>query len=148
MERFTTHFPQRPSGSPGPTIWSPDLFPRRGKPARRHRGADMTKRARRNHPPAFKARVALAAVKEEKTLAELARHFDVHPNQVMQWKGQLLKGAARVFGAGATVGKACAADNGIMVSLFQELQDLKDLLGSLAIAQGNLTGVTTSEIGA
>ena len=108
----------------------------------------MTKRARRNHPPAFKARVALAAVKEEKTLAELARHFDVHPNQVMQWKGQLLKGAARVFGAGATVGKACAADNGIMVSLFQELQDLKDLLGSLAIAQGNLTGVTTSEIGA
>ena len=40
----------------------------------------MTKRTRRNHSPAFKAKVALAAVKGEKTLAELAQQFDVHPN--------------------------------------------------------------------
>ena len=59
----------------------------------------MTKRPRRNHTPAFKAKVALAAVKGDKTLAELAQHFDSHPNQITQWKAQLLDGAAGVFGS-------------------------------------------------
>ena len=59
----------------------------------------MTKRPRRNHTPAFKAKVALAAVKGEKTLAELAQQFDIHPNQITQWKAQLLDGAAGVFGS-------------------------------------------------
>jgi transposase-like protein len=54
----------------------------------------MTKRTRRNHSPAFKAKAALAAVKGEKTLAELAQQFDVHPNQITTWRGQLLEGAA------------------------------------------------------
>lgn len=58
----------------------------------------MTKRTRRNHSPAFKAKVALAAVKGEKTLAELAQQFDIHPNQITTWRGQLLEGAAGVFG--------------------------------------------------
>ena len=60
----------------------------------------MTRRARRNHTPAFKAKVALAAIKGEKTLAELAHFFDVHPNQITTWKTQLLDGAAGVFGSG------------------------------------------------
>ena len=46
----------------------------------------MTKRPRRNHSPAFKAKVALAAIKDERTLAELAQQFDVHPNQITQWR--------------------------------------------------------------
>ena len=57
----------------------------------------MTRRSRRNHTPAFKARVALAAVKGEMTLSDLAQQFDVHPNQIAQWKTQLMEGAAGVF---------------------------------------------------
>ena len=49
----------------------------------------MTKRARRNHSPAFKAKVAVLAIKGEKTLAELAQAHDVHPNQITAWKAQL-----------------------------------------------------------
>lgn len=59
----------------------------------------MSKRPRRNHSPAFKAKVALAAVKGEKTLADLAQQFDVHPNQITQWRSELLEGAAGVFGS-------------------------------------------------
>ncbi len=59
----------------------------------------MTRRPRRNHSPAFKAKVAVAAIKGEKTLIELAQDFDVHPNQIKQWRDQLLEGAT-VFGDG------------------------------------------------
>ena len=57
----------------------------------------MRKQPRRNHSPAFKAKVALAAVKGEKTLAELAQQYDVHPNLVNQWRARLLEGAADVL---------------------------------------------------
>ena len=67
----------------------------------------MTKRTRRAHAPAFKAKVALAAIKGEKTLAELAQQFDVHPNQITAWKGQLVDAAVGVFGSG--IGPADAA---------------------------------------
>ena len=60
----------------------------------------MTRRPRRNHSPAFKAKVALAAVRGEKTIAELAEQFDVHPNQISTWREQLLRGASDVFGDG------------------------------------------------
>ena len=59
----------------------------------------MTKRTRRNHSPAFKAKVALVAVRVEKTLAELAQQFDIQPNQITTLRGQLLEGAACVFGS-------------------------------------------------
>ncbi|WP_167377556.1 IS3 family transposase [Agrobacterium genomosp. 13] len=58
----------------------------------------MTRRPRRNHSPAFKAKVALAAIRGEQTLVELSQQFDVHANQIKQWKDQLLEGATGVFG--------------------------------------------------
>jgi transposase len=60
----------------------------------------MTRRVRRTHAPAFKAKVALAAIKGEKTLAELAQQYDVHPNQITAWKAQVTEGVAGIFGSG------------------------------------------------
>jgi transposase len=69
----------------------------------------MSRRPRRNQTAAFKAKVALAALKGEKTLLELAQQFDVHANQITQWKSQLLEGAAGVFGGDAKTEPAAAA---------------------------------------
>jgi transposase len=57
----------------------------------------MSRRKRRNHAPAFKAQVALAAMKGDRTLAELAQQYDLHPNQITDWKTQLLERASQVF---------------------------------------------------
>ena len=57
----------------------------------------IAKRPRRNHSPAFKAKVALAAVQGDKTLMELSEDFDIHPNQITQWKNQLLACASKAF---------------------------------------------------
>lgn len=98
----------------------------------------MTKLSRRNHSPAFKAKVALAAVRGEKTLSELAQLFDVHPNQIRQWKDQLLEGAAGVFGSEA---KAEAAQPSVDVKTLHakigELTLENDFLGS-ALAKAGL----------
>jgi len=57
----------------------------------------VTRRSRRNHSPAFKAKVAIAAIKGDQTLAELAKRFDLHPNLIVQWKTQLVGQGAMAF---------------------------------------------------
>ena len=57
----------------------------------------MSKRPRRNHAPAFKAKVALDALKGDQTLVELAQRYQVHPNQIAEWKKQLLEHAPEIF---------------------------------------------------
>ena len=88
----------------------------------------MSKRPRRNHSPAFKAKVALAAVKGEKTLADLAQQFDVHPNQITAWKAQLLEGAAGVFGSEAKLEAAPAVDVKTLHAKIGELTLTNDFL--------------------
>src|SRR6202166_4093573 len=70
----------------------------------------MNSRPRRNHTAAFKAKVALAAVKGDRTITQLAEHFDVHPNQITAWKAQLEGGASGVFGPGSTAPATPAID--------------------------------------
>jgi transposase len=79
------------------------------------------RRARRSHSPAFKAKVALAAIKGEKTLADLAQQYDVHPNQITAWKTQLLEGAAGLFGGGGAAETAPAVDLKVLHAKIGEL---------------------------
>ena len=91
----------------------------------------MTRRPRRNHTPAFKAKVALAAIKGEKTLAELAQQFDVHANQITQWKAQLLEGAAGVFGSEPRTASSAAT---------VDLKSLHAKIGELTLENDFLAG--------
>ena len=93
----------------------------------------MSKRPRRNHTAAFKAKVALAAIKGEKTLLELAQQFDIHANQITQWKGQLLEGAAGVFGEAKAESAATAVD----------LKTLHAKIGELTLENDFLEGALT-----
>ena len=80
----------------------------------------MSRRPRRNHTAAFKAKVALAAIKGEKTLSELAQRFDVHPNQITQWKSQLLEGShGQVFVRGGKAGLLRAKRRSTPSTIFQ-----------------------------
>lgn len=88
----------------------------------------MSRRARRNHSPTFKAKVALDAVRAEKTLAELAKLHDVHANQIVDWKNQLLSRAAGVFGSEAAAAPAV------------DLKELHAKIGRLALENDFLAG--------
>ena len=80
------------------------------------------KRSRRNHTPAFKAKVAVAAIKGDQTVAELAKRFDVHPNSIVQWKAELLERAGEIF-EGARSPKGAETD----------VRDLHAKIGQLAL---------------
>src|SRR5271155_29487 len=92
------------------------------------------KRPRRNHSPAFKAKVALEALKGEKTIAQLAAHYDVHANQITSWKTQLLENAAGIFGAGTV---ESATDRERIRELHAKIGELtveRDFLGQRSVA--------------
>jgi len=92
----------------------------------------MSRRPRRNHSPAFKSKVALAAIKGEQTITELSQKFDVHPNQITQWKNQLLDQASTVFEGGGS-GKEPAID----------VKTLHAKIGELTLENDFLEGALT-----
>ena len=94
----------------------------------------MSRRPRRNHSAAFKAKVAIAAIKGERTIAQIAEHFDVHPNQVTTWKAQLEGAAADVFDGGA--GSAPAAPS-------VDVKQLHAKIGELTLENDFLEGALT-----
>ena len=92
----------------------------------------MQRRPRRNHTPAFKAKVALAAIKGDRTVAQLAEQFDVHPNQVTAWKAQLEGGAADVFGSGSAAAQPAV-----------DVKSLHAKIGELTLENDFLEGALT-----
>jgi transposase-like protein len=94
----------------------------------------MTRRPRRNHTASFKAKVALAAIKGDRTIAQLAEQFDVHPNQITSWKTQLEGGAADVFGPGGGNGAEPPA---------VDVKSLHAKIGELTLENDFLEGALT-----
>jgi transposase-like protein len=91
--------------------------------------------SRRNHTPGFKAKVALAAIKGGRTLAQLAEQFDVHPNHDHTWKAQLEEGAADVFGSGGGNGGAQPAI---------DVKSLHAKIGELTLENDSLETATSA----
>lgn len=94
----------------------------------------MSKRPRRNHSPSFKAKVALAAVRGEKTLAELAQEFDVHPTQIGEWRSQLLERAASVFGGDSDKSEPAVDLKALHAKIGQQALEIDFLSGALSKA--------------
>jgi transposase len=94
----------------------------------------MSRRPRRNHTSAFKAKVALEALRGIKTLSELATQFDVHPNQITTWKTQLLEGAEGVFGAEPTGSPPSPDLKDLHAKIGQQALEIDFLAGALGKA--------------
>ena len=93
----------------------------------------MTKRTRSNHSPDFKAKVALAAIRGDRTVAQLAEQHGVHPSQITAWKEQLQASAANVFGPGSGSAPAAPVD----------LKALHAKIGELTLENDFLEGALT-----
>ena len=94
----------------------------------------MSRRPRHTHSATFKAKVALAAVRGDKSLAELAQQHDVHPNQITDWKTQLLERAAGVFGEAATPMQPAADLRQLHAKIGQQALEIDFLEGALTKA--------------
>jgi transposase len=94
----------------------------------------MTKQTRRTHAPSFKAKVALAALKGEKTLAELAQQYDVHPSQITAWRAHLVEAASGLFGLSGAASDATPAI---------DVKTLHAKIGELTLENDFLSGALT-----
>jgi transposase len=99
-----------------------------------NRSKSMTKGTRRNHSGSFKAKVALTALRGDKTLTEIAQQYEIHPNQVTEWKRQLLERASDVFDGGAAAGEKESAP---------DLKELHAKIGQQALEIDFLNGALT-----
>jgi len=81
------------------------------------------KTSRRKHSPAFKAKIALEALRGDKTIAEIASQYEIHPNQIMQWKKQLSEEAAGIFENGRA--RKPQDEKVLIKKLYQEIGQLK-----------------------
>ena len=94
----------------------------------------MARKSRRTHSAAFKARVALAALREDKTLAELAKEHEVHPNQITDWKRQLVAASSAAFDRGQVTPEPAPDLKELHAKIGQQALEIDFLAGALGKA--------------